>query len=65
MSETHGSWTCPKCQAKNDPDFSHCRLCGAKNPEEPPLKVTCASCGTKYFDAPCCPVCGSKEFLQL
>jgi ribosomal protein L40E len=65
MTEEHGPWICPKCQAKNDPDFSYCRLCGEKNPEGPPAEVACASCGAKHPGNTCCPLCGSKEFLQL
>lgn len=65
MSEIEGEWTCPKCQAKNDPDFSFCRLCGEKHPDRPPVDVTCAACGAKHPAGTCCPMCGSKEFLQL
>lgn len=65
MHEHKSEWTCPKCQAMNDPDFTHCRLCGAINPDEAPQEVTCASCGAKHPFGTCCPLCGSKEFLQL
>jgi len=65
MSEQKTPWICPKCQAENDPDFTHCRLCGEKNPETPPIKVVCANCGTKFPGDSCCPMCGSHEFLQL
>jgi len=65
MSDAKDPWLCPKCQAKNDPDFTHCRQCGAKNPEAPEVEVACASCGTKHLGGTCCPLCGSMEFLQL
>ena len=65
MSEPRVPWTCPQCQAVNDPDFTHCRLCGEKHPEGGEVEVACASCGTKHPGGTCCPLCGSKEFLQL
>ena len=65
MSDARAPWICPKCQAKNDADYTHCRLCGEKNPEAPPVEVTCASCGAKHSGKSCCPLCGSQEFLQL
>jgi hypothetical protein len=65
MSDVSGPWTCPKCQVKNDPDFTHCHKCGERNPEVSLEEVTCTSCGTKHSRETCCPLCGSKEFLQL
>jgi hypothetical protein len=57
-------WTCPKCAAENEADFTHCRLCGLKNPAIPEDCKKCAKCGslTTYFE---CHTCGSKEFLSL
>lgn len=52
-------------QAVNDPDFTHCRPCGEKHPEGEDMEVACASCGTKHPGGTCCPLCGSKECLQL
>ncbi|MFH1035877.1 MAG: hypothetical protein V1806_15325 [Pseudomonadota bacterium] len=58
-------WTCPKCQATNDPDFTACRLCGTKNPLTlKPGQGICAGCG-QVHDQTCCPTCGRDEFLQL
>ena len=39
MSDPRVPWTCPKCQAENDPDFTHCRLCGEKHPEGAEVEV--------------------------
>ena len=63
MSEDKKQWTCPKCQALNDPEFTHCRLCGEHNPDAPEKK--CTSCGYLAKKETCCPVCGSDYFLQL
>jgi ribosomal protein L40E len=58
-------WTCSKCQASNDADFTACRLCGAPNPLIlKPGQGVCAGCG-QVHDQTCCPSCGSPEFLQL
>ncbi|OLN30301.1 hypothetical protein DVDV_0711 [Desulfovibrio sp. DV] len=65
MSQPKTPWICQKCQAENDPDFTHCRMCGEKHPDAPPVEVACASCGTKHPGGSCCPLCGSLEFLQL
>lgn len=60
-----GDWTCQKCQAVNEPAFTHCRVCGEKNPQAPECKK-CAKCGavTDFF-AKECHTCHSPEFLQL
>lgn len=59
-------WTCPKCQASNDPEFVRCRLCGEPKPGHEPAAMTCKLCGHSVFAKDsCCPACGSKEFLQL
>lgn len=65
MSEQRTEWTCPKCNVSNDPDFTRCRICGEPNPHTPPGEKKCASCGTLAGKHTCCPVCGSKDFLQL
>jgi ribosomal protein L40E len=66
MTENKDHWTCRKCQADNDPDFSHCRLCGqAREAFDEKSEKTCSHCGhvcSGYFS---CPKCGSEEFLQL
>lgn len=64
MAEAEATWVCPKCGAKNDPDFTRCRLCAAENPAPPAPRRTCAACGHEHADT-CCPLCGSDAFLQL
>jgi RNA polymerase subunit RPABC4/transcription elongation factor Spt4 len=64
MADQKAAWKCPKCNAENDPDFTHCRLCGAHNPAGTAEKK-CASCGFLASKESCCPVCGSEQFLQL
>jgi len=65
MNEDRSEWTCEKCNASNDPDFTHCRVCGAHNPAAPKPTKKCASCGFLAGKETCCPVCGSDYFLQL
>lgn len=65
MTQVPDMWICPKCQAENDSDYTHCRMCGEKNPALPPQEVTCASCGTKHEKGACCPVCGMTDYLKL
>lgn len=65
MSQTDTPWTCPKCNAENDPDFTHCRICGERNPALEGQEKTCPKCGLlagKQHN--CCPVCGSPYFAQ-
>lgn len=64
MSEEKKEWTCPKCKASNDADFTRCRLCAEPNPDAPEPELKCAQCGHLHGGS-CCPLCGSKEFLQL
>ena len=64
MAETKVQWTCPKCTATNEPNYSHCRVCAERNPALPEAGKSCAKCG--FFTAKdCCPACNSEEFLQL
>jgi len=65
MTNQRTEWTCPKCKATNDPDFTHCRMCGTHNPDAPEPKKKCSSCGFLANEEKCCPVCGSDYFLQL
>jgi len=64
MAEEKKEWLCAKCKASNDPEFTHCRLCGELNPDAPEVQGTCVSCGNIHSET-CCPLCGSAEFLQL
>ncbi len=64
MAETVGKWTCPKCNAENEPDFTHCRVCAQKNPALPETEVICPKCGYSTSKT-CCPICNSELFLQL
>ena len=65
MSDSGKEWLCPKCNASNDPEFTHCRMCGEHNPALPKAEKKCASCGFLASKETCCPVCGSDYFLQL
>jgi len=66
MTEKKEQWTCLKCQARNDPDFTHCRLCGQeKETADAHGEKKCAHCGNVCTDYFTCPKCGGKEFLQL
>lgn len=65
MTDERKEWTCPKCNASNDPAFTHCRICGEANPNLPPPGKKCASCGFLAREESCCPVCGSDYFLNL
>ena len=60
-----GKWKCPVCDAENDKDFTHCRLCGVRNPALPAEARKCKSCGSIFSHETCCPSCSSPEFLQL
>ena len=65
MSQTESPWTCPKCKAENDPDFTHCRMCGEQSPTLEGRQRVCPKCGIlagRQHD--CCPVCGSPYFAQ-
>lgn len=64
MDITLEEWTCPSCATHNDPDFTHCRKCGMRNPALPEDCKKCKNCGqlTTYFE---CQTCGSKDFLNL
>jgi len=64
MADEKKEWFCPKCKTINDSDFTHCRICGAANPEAPVTKK-CGKCGFGAHEETCCPVCGSDYFLQL
>jgi ribosomal protein L40E len=64
MPEQTAKWTCPKCTAENGPDFTHCRMCGERNPAQPPQEQACPKCGFRT-DKDCCPLCNSPMFLQL
>lgn len=64
MAEETKGWTCAKCKAVNDQDFTRCKICGEPRPGGTEPKK-CAHCGqecTGYFD---CPRCGSRDFLNL
>lgn len=65
MTGDHQEWTCPNCNASNDPDFTHCRMCGTPKPDLPAPEKKCTSCGYLAGKETCCPVCGSTYFLQL
>ena len=64
MADKKNEWFCPTCKVTNDPDFTHCRICGKPNPDAPVTKK-CSKCGFGANEESCCPVCGSDMFLQL
>ena len=63
-----GSWTCPSCGQKNDPESNFCCQCGSRKPqpaapapESQPSFSFCPVCGRELSGDPkFCPGCGTR-----